>query len=50
VWREMIRAYYPSQGWLRLDEDVLKRLADYRAQRGLISWEETVDALLEGHS
>jgi hypothetical protein len=50
VWREMIRAYYPSQGWLRLDEDVLKRLADFRAQRGLISWEETVDALLEGKS
>ncbi len=23
VWREMIRAYFPSQGWLRLDEDVL---------------------------
>jgi Family of unknown function (DUF6084) len=46
VWREMIRAYYPSQGWLRLDEDVLKRLADYRAQRGLISWEETVETLL----
>lgn len=46
VWREMIRAYYPSQGWVRLDEDVLKRLADYRARHGLISWEETVESLL----
>jgi Family of unknown function (DUF6084) len=50
VWRDMIRAYYPSKGWLQLDEDVLKKLADYRARHGLISWEETVESLLAGES
>jgi hypothetical protein len=46
VWREMIDSYYPNTGWLRLDRDVLARLADYRSRHGLISWEETVGALL----
>jgi Family of unknown function (DUF6084) len=50
VWKDMIRAYYPSKGWLQLDDDVLKKLADYRARRGLISWEETVEALLAGET
>jgi hypothetical protein len=46
VWRQMMAAYFPSTGWLRLDHDLLARLADYRARRGLISWEETVQSLL----
>lgn len=46
VWRQMIAAYYPNAGWLRLDHDVLTRLADYRARHGLTTWEETVQTLL----
>jgi Family of unknown function (DUF6084) len=46
VWRRVIEAYYPNTGWLRLDHEVLARLADYRARHGLTTWEETVEALL----
>lgn len=46
VWQQMMDLYYPNSGWLRLDRDVLKELADYRARRGLITWEETMTSLL----
>ncbi len=46
VWREMIEAYFPNTGWIRLDHDVLARFADYRARHGWMTWEETVEALL----
>ncbi len=46
VWREMIEAYFPNTGWIRLDHDVLARFAAYRARNGWMTWEETVEALL----
>jgi hypothetical protein len=46
VWRQMIESYFPNTGWIRLDHDVLTRLADYRARHGLTTWEETVQSLL----
>ena len=49
VWQEMIASYFPSSGWIRLDHDVVDALADYKAEHGLISWEETVRALLGSH-
>jgi hypothetical protein len=48
VWRQMIASYFPHTGWLRLDSDLLDRLAAYRARHGLTSWEETVEKLLGG--
>ena len=46
VWRDMMAAFFPRQGWIRLDHDVLATLGDYRARHGLVSWEETVTRLL----
>ena len=46
VWHQMIDSYYPNTGWLRLDRDLVERLADYRARNGLTSWEETLGRLL----
>jgi hypothetical protein len=46
VWREMIDHYFPNSGWIRLDRDVLTALGDFRARRGLMTWEETVRSLL----
>jgi hypothetical protein len=46
VWREMIDAYFPGTGWIRLDGDVLALLADYRARHGMTGWDETVRTLL----
>jgi hypothetical protein len=46
VWRQMIESYFPNTGWIRLEHEVLTRLADYRASHGLTTWEETVQTLL----
>lgn len=48
VWRSLIDSYFPNTGWIRLDRDLLTSLADYRARHGLLSWDETVQALLAG--
>lgn len=47
VWRRMMDLYYPSMGWIRLDRRVLDDLAKYRAQNGFVSWDETVEALID---
>lgn len=46
VWQDMLASFFPHQGWIRLDHDVLASLGDYRARHGLVSWEETVTRLL----
>lgn len=46
TWRAMIDAFFPHTGWIRLDRDVLALVADYRARKGLTTWEETVHSLL----
>jgi len=46
VWRQMIESYFPGSGWIRLEQDVLDLMADYRARHGLMTWDETVQALL----
>ena len=48
VWRDMIDAFFPNSGYVRLSSDVLKELAAFRARHDLISWDETVGRLLEG--
>jgi hypothetical protein len=48
VWRQLIDSYFPNTGWIRLDRELLTSLADYRARHGLLSWDETVQALLVG--
>jgi hypothetical protein len=46
VWRRMIASHFPNSGWIRLDQDVLDQIADFRSRRGLIGWDETVRTLL----
>ena len=46
VWQDMVASFYPHQGWIRLDHDVLAALSDYRARHGLVWWQETVSRLL----
>jgi hypothetical protein len=47
TWRELIDAFYPNSGWLRLDRDLIAALADYRARYELTGWDETVQRLLD---
>jgi hypothetical protein len=47
VWRDMIDAFFPSSGYIRVSDEVLKELAAFRAGHDLISWDETMRHLLE---
>lgn len=46
VWHETIERHFPGAGWLRLDRGTFKRLSEYKADRGFLTWEDTIEALL----
>lgn len=46
VWRELIQQHYPGNGWVRLPHDTVKALATYKSERGLLSIDDAVTALL----
>lgn len=48
AWRALMDAFFPNQGWIRLDRDVLAALAKYKAVHGLTSWEAAIEGLLAG--
>jgi hypothetical protein len=47
VWRDMMDLYYPNTAWLCLRRDVFERLCDFKTGRGLPTWEQAVEQLLE---
>jgi hypothetical protein len=49
VWREMMDAYYPSSGWLRLRRDTLDALGRVKARSALATWDDVILALLRDH-
>lgn len=46
VWRDLMDAYFPGSGWIRLRRESLDALARFKSTHGLTSWEETVELLL----
>jgi hypothetical protein len=46
VWHEAIERHFPGAGWLRLDRRTFQRLSDYKARHALLTWEDTIEALL----
>ena len=48
VWQETIERHFPGAGWLRLDRRTFERLSDYKARHTLLTWEDTIEALLRG--
>ena len=48
VWRDLMDAYFPGGGWIRVDRETLDALARFKASRGLTSWEQALDELLAG--
>jgi len=46
TWRAAIDQHFPHAAWLRLDRAAFDRLAAFRAQRALPSWEAVVSELL----
>jgi hypothetical protein len=46
AWDKMMDRYFPDSAWLRLGRESFDRLHAYRARNALLTWEETVEALL----
>jgi hypothetical protein len=46
VWRELMDAYFPESGWLRLRTETLDGLIRYKADRGVATWDEVMSSLL----
>ena len=46
VWKEMMDRYYPNRAWLCLERDAFEQLLKYKRQRGIPTWEQTVENLL----
>jgi hypothetical protein len=46
VWEEMMEQYYPNSAWLRLRRDVFDHLNAYKMRRGIPTWEQTLEELL----
>lgn len=46
VWREMIDLYYPNSAWLCLRRDVFEKLSQYKMDRGIPTWEQTLESII----
>ena len=46
VWKEMMDVYYPNSAWLCLQRDVFEKLARYKMDRGIPTWEQALERLL----
>lgn len=46
VWKEMMDIYYPNSAWLCLRRDVFDRLSQYKMRRGIPTWEQALERLL----
>jgi hypothetical protein len=48
IWKQMMEVYYPNTAWLCLRRDLFDRLYRFKTGRGLPSWEQAIDLLLDG--
>ena len=46
VWKELMELYYPNTAWLCLRRDVFDRLYQYKIDRGIPTWEQTLESIL----
>ena len=47
VWRGVMDLYYPNSGWLRVSRDTIDRLQRFKAERALMTWDQTLEHLLK---
>jgi hypothetical protein len=47
LWRDMMDLYFPNTGWLRLRRETLDALLRYKAERAVLTWDETLEQLLK---
>ncbi len=46
VWQEMMEHYYPNTAWLCVRRDVFERLARYKSEHGMPTWEQALESIL----
>jgi hypothetical protein len=46
AWQDLMDCHYPETAWLALHREVFDRLAAYKSQSGLLTWDEALDRLL----
>jgi hypothetical protein len=46
AWKNMMDAHYPNTAWLCLRRDVFERLQRYKVERGIPTWEQTLESML----
>lgn len=49
VWREAVEQGFPHSAWLRVDRDAFERLAAFRADHALTTWEAVLEELLAAY-
>ncbi|HTS36992.1 MAG TPA: DUF6084 family protein [Candidatus Solibacter sp.] len=47
VWRDMMDTYYPNSAWLCLRRDVFERLCNHKVRRGIPTWEQVIESMLD---
>jgi hypothetical protein len=50
LWTDLMNHHYPNSAWLSLRRDVFDRLTDFKRRHGLLTWEQTLELLLDGPS
>ena len=47
VWKQLMDHYYPNSAWIYVRKDVFDRLYRYKIRRGLPTWEQALENLLQ---
>jgi hypothetical protein len=47
TWKQMMDVHYPNSAWLYLRRDVFDRLYQHKVNRGIPTWEQTIEELLQ---
>jgi hypothetical protein len=47
-WKDLMEEHHPNCAWLYLKSEIFDRLYKYRRQRGIATWDQTIEALLDG--
>jgi len=48
VWKETMERYFHGTAWVRLGKDSFDRLSAFKSRNALATWDDALDALLEG--
>lgn len=46
TWREMMDHYYPNTAWLCLRRDVFEKLAQYKMDHAIPTWEQALESII----